>query len=380
MPSLAAPAGEYATASTLKLAPPRPARVQGENNLAYHAGNVVDRSGYACLLPALIASWRAAWSAAEGTTDPSAPFGIVTLADSTDEGFGCNVPQMHWAQTANVGYAPNEHLPGTFLATAHDLPDPWDDDCDKGAACCVDTGAPPDARCGPHRGWLAQTGAYPGVSEPVTPSHGFTIHPRTKYQVGARLAQAAWARVYGHTEVAWTGPVLGGCAVATSASGERVLRIRFNRTLLGADAVALRPYNRSERASVTWVKVGAPVPGDGSSNWVYENRAAWWGDDGSWHNVDIALLPDGLTIEAALPEGEVTAVQYGHLSPRGHPQNGHDKICCGDRDFKLDPCPPESCPISLRDGGLPAMPFHAAIVDGKCKCFAPQTCDEDVVG
>ena len=63
----------------------------------------------------MIAEWRAAWSAEPGTTSPDAPFGIVLLADSTDEGWGSNVPQMHWAQTANHGVAPNAHLPGTCL-------------------------------------------------------------------------------------------------------------------------------------------------------------------------------------------------------------------------------------------------------------------------
>ena len=48
-------------------------------------------------------SWRAVWSAEAGTTDPEAPFGIVMLADSTDEGWGCNVQQMHWAQVGVKG-------------------------------------------------------------------------------------------------------------------------------------------------------------------------------------------------------------------------------------------------------------------------------------
>ena len=86
----------------------------------YMAGNVLDKTGYACLLPAMIANWRQMWSVSPGTTDSEAPFGIVVLADSTDEGWGSNVPQMHWAQSANHGVAPNSHLPGTFLATAHE--------------------------------------------------------------------------------------------------------------------------------------------------------------------------------------------------------------------------------------------------------------------
>ena len=62
------------------------------------------------------------------------------------------------------------------------------------------------------------------------------------------------------------------------------------------------------------------------------------------------------------------------MSPKGHPQSGEDKICCGDRDFATRTCAPESCLISSGAGAdkLPAMPFHAAIVAGKCKCFAPQ--------
>lgn len=50
-------------------------RYQGENNLPYLAGNVLDKAGYACLLPAMIQNWREMWSAEAGTTDPMAPFG-----------------------------------------------------------------------------------------------------------------------------------------------------------------------------------------------------------------------------------------------------------------------------------------------------------------
>ena len=88
---------------------------------AWQAGAQAEAEAALTDLPALIGAWRTAWGATPGTTDPVAPFGIVQLADSTDEGWGCNVPQMHWAQTANVGFAPNAHLPRTFLAAAHDL-------------------------------------------------------------------------------------------------------------------------------------------------------------------------------------------------------------------------------------------------------------------
>ena len=55
------------------------------------------------MMPTLISSWRKVWSAEPGTTDPLAPFGLVSLADGTDEGYGINMRQFRWAQTANYG-------------------------------------------------------------------------------------------------------------------------------------------------------------------------------------------------------------------------------------------------------------------------------------
>jgi len=102
---------------------------QGENNLFADAGSVLPAtttatptassvaasasaaeaygSGYACLLQQQMASWREVWSAVPGTTSPDAPFGIVQLADATDEGWGCNIRQMHWAESGNYGVVPN---------------------------------------------------------------------------------------------------------------------------------------------------------------------------------------------------------------------------------------------------------------------------------
>ena len=42
----------------------------------------------------------------------------------------------------------------------------------------------------------------------------------------------------------------------------------------------------------------------------------------------------------------------------------------------VKPCPPGSCPLKASGvGALPAVPFHAAIVAGVCKCVPPQVCD-----
>jgi hypothetical protein len=204
---------------------------------------------------------------------------------------------------------------------AHDLADPWDDSCADGAHCCVDTGGLPDPSCNAaHRDYLLQTGDFPGVTEPVTPSAGTTIHPRVKRQVvhirksdemrtapfarspaclitialslrqiGARLATAAWNVGYGHDDTAFVGPVLAGCAIETRADGTRALRVSFDSHLLKGDTVALSEYNRSEHASVTWVLIDTPPPDDAERNFLYANRQPWWGDSSSWVNVDLSL-------------------------------------------------------------------------------------------
>ena len=56
-----------------------------------------------------------------------------------------------------------------------------------------------------------------------------------------------------------------------------------------------------------------------------------------------------------------------------------DTICCGAQSGRMDqyeyPCPPHSCPIKLKDSSLPAPPFIAQIVNGKCRCVPPAVCD-----
>ena len=57
--------------------------------------------------------------------------------------------------------------------------------------------------------------------------------------------------------------------------------------------------------------------------------------------------------------------------------------CCGGAsDRAVIPCPVNSCPISLLNASLPAVPFIAKIImenstasaSGSCECFAPQVC------
>lgn len=66
----------------------------------------------------MVAEWRRLWSATAGTTDPLAPFGVVSLAAGGSEGHPDNMAGMRWSQTANFGELPNPALPGGFLAHA----------------------------------------------------------------------------------------------------------------------------------------------------------------------------------------------------------------------------------------------------------------------
>ena len=97
---------------------------QGENNCANVMGNSATGSGYGCELPALVRDWRTAWSAVPRTTDPQAPFGVVTLAAGGSEGFGQNMAGMRWSQTGNYGVLPSAAMPNTFLAQAFDIGEP----------------------------------------------------------------------------------------------------------------------------------------------------------------------------------------------------------------------------------------------------------------
>jgi hypothetical protein len=75
-------------------------------------------------MQALVGQWRQLWSQSVGTTDPAAPFGIVTLASSGSEGASSlAMGAMRQAQTAGFGVLPppssNRHHGGmanTFLA------------------------------------------------------------------------------------------------------------------------------------------------------------------------------------------------------------------------------------------------------------------------
>lgn len=70
--------------------------------------------------PRMVSAWREIWSTVDGTTDPVAPFGLVTIAPSGSEGAGHHLSAFRWAQTANYGVLPNPTMPRTYVAQAYE--------------------------------------------------------------------------------------------------------------------------------------------------------------------------------------------------------------------------------------------------------------------
>ena len=61
------------------------------------------------------------WSAVPGTTNPSFPFGVFTLASTEGR---CGDGAFRQAQTLNYGVLPSPDLPNTFVAQGFDAQDP----------------------------------------------------------------------------------------------------------------------------------------------------------------------------------------------------------------------------------------------------------------
>lgn len=89
------------------------------------------------------------------------------------------------------------------------------------------------------------------------------------------------------------------------------------------------------------------------------------------------VIVDLVPLQGATP----TAIRYGSGAGSYGAAVGNALICCGPlQDIALSPCPPGSCPIKssalalASSTELPAAPFVAAIVGGRCVCAPPQVC------
>jgi hypothetical protein len=363
---------------------------QGENNVGGTKGNSLTNNGYACAMRELIRGWRAVWSKTPGTTDPLAPFGLVTLASSGSEG-GPNFGTMRIAQTASYGVLPSPELPNTFLAQAYDLDDTWGPTagpCFTVWACCKTNKAYNATKC-EGRETLCQPACEADISTPMLMGG---IHPRSKKEVGDRLGRAMINTIYGGSK-AFTGPTLSSC----SRTGNS-LSIQFNETLLRGDTLSLQPLQRAG-GSQLWVQTNASLfcmepqcvlnqtsgkcdninpanprqgfayycptyaGGDGVS--IYSNNIL----DSGWISLNFTADASGtaVTVDLTPLGGQVpTAVKYAwgvvdccdHTDPNLYVQYG----CIA------------QCPI-MSSSGLPANPFQAQITsEGTCKCVAPQVC------
>jgi hypothetical protein len=278
---------------------------QAEQNQIYSGGN--ETSGYLCQQNALIASWRAAFSAVPGTTAPDFPFGVTTLAGGGGEGFPLWSPLLHttedvWldcyvhrlrtpvcqdisddsmglirrAQTGGAGFFPAATK--VFFGQAHDLGEP----------CVCDTRA-----LAPHGCW-ANGECYGNGTYSLNLTHNYQnsgIHPRPKLQIGQRLA-----RGYLAVESGRVAPLakLAGCRLTGSGGSDPFsLTLTFDSALLGSESV--RVQTGAPGVLPLQVRVGAPS--NMSSGWAYA--------------ISMAAINE-TSVTVFLPQGEAApdAVRY----------------------------------------------------------------------
>eukprot|EP00729_Bicosta_minor_P014162 gene14162-23573_t len=336
--------------------------LKGENDMHNYFGSSLRKTGYACLMPKLVSSWRALWSQTPGTTDPNAPFGVVTLASSGSEG-GADIRQMGIAQTAGV------IMPETFVAQAFDLADLYGNISCYKSGCCTSNN--PNATMQRCHGCSAKFGGPGNDMAFCDVKAGFymgPIHPRSKKPVGC------------------------------TKEGSK-LTLLFNKTLLG-DGGGVMIQDRSDWGYSSMVDVLV-----NKSAWCVQTKSngkkmplSCW-DDGFDH-----VLGPGPAYDAEYTPPPAPNPNSKHPKPVHnatfawmpvnieHGADGSSILvdltasagggdCCAGRPPSSDPCFPGSCPLLLSLSGkaatFPANPFEAQITAaGKCACIPPAVCDE----
>jgi hypothetical protein len=283
---------------------------------------------------------------------------------------------MQWAQTANYGVAPNPAMPNVFMAQAFDLSDPFGNITCYKSGCC--RGA---QKAGTNCGSCLGPNGY---CESMTATNFYMgpIHPRVKKIVGERLAKAGAVIAYGKTGI-HTGPTISGCSMS---SGK--ITIKFNSTLLGSDQVLVQDYDKMANNSMMQVltnsklfcmqtkrlgkdkDAGQECIDDGTNHDI--GKGMFDDEEKTWVSVDIAAASsNSITVDLKKSGGVAFAIRYAW------DRNG----CCEGLPSVLagGPCPIASCPLMAKTAQLPANPFKAKIIGGKCHCIAPQVCDEQSI-
>lgn len=377
---------------------------QGENDMHNVKGNSIEHVGYGCMMPALVSLWREKWSQVPGTTDPNAPFGLVVLPGSGGEG-GPNMGAMRWAQTANYGVLPNEAMPNTFLAQAYDLDDPWANEICYSWKCCAHN--------------FNKSACYPQLTKIGLPNTGCEhycevlqstsifmggIHPRDKQPVGRRLGLAAAKQVYNIIDDN-LGPTITGCDLSGSiltVNFDGALNVQdYNRTLIpGPNGFGMSAMQVLTNMSYFCVEsICTPHYGP-SGHWICsdgdlsESTDVWDTDayndqhfnidpalklqgrppenpfDYNWQFVNVKSASDTSVVVdlSTLNGSQPVAIRYAWQSFSCCQAQGNTAIGIS------EPCSIEKCPIMSKSLNLPANPFIAKIMNGKCECLAPQKC------
>lgn len=260
--------------------------------------------------------------------------------------------------------------------------DPWDGYVCYLNQCCVTGGVPLGPQCeGDFRDhWDNETTVF----------YMNQLHPRPKRALAARGAQAAASAVYG-LGGPFVGPVLAGCRL-----GAANLTLIFDTLLLAGETVVVskpplaQPLSLELDNTALWVLVNNSLPTDAGANHRKQEHS-YLGPFSTGNELGVtgwvAVMPvavgdNTVTIDLAHLGGlEPTAVRYafgeGGTNGPGAASNFPSRICCGPQlNIERAPCPMESCPLHASGPShLPAQPFVAAIVGGRCSCLAPQVCD-----
>jgi hypothetical protein len=177
-----------------------------------------------------------------------------------------------------------------------------------------------------------------------------------------------------------TGPTLSGCRVSSDG---KTVTLSFNKTQV-ADAITIQPHYKgglpgyARSGSKMEVLVNESLfcmqhdndqqAGGCRDDGTGHNFTTPFVDEDVWQTVDIAGTSSSDEVVVDLSKvngGTAFAIRYAWTGD-----------CCSEDPPTSGPCKQASCPLMGAASKLPANPFIAHIVDGKCKCVAPQTCDE----
>merc|ERR1719219_650264 len=293
---------------------------QGENNMHEPKGNVKNNTGYACMFLKMQNQWRDLWTAVPGTTDKDFGFGVVLLADGTTEG-GPDMPGMRWAQTQNYGVIPNPLFPNGFMATAHDLGDPW-----WGKSCW----AGGNNNCA---GWELEV----PFSSTRTPYYMGPIHPRVKFEVGRRLAVSALNVAYAQRDMPPSGPTIASCSFTMGRSLQFTLQ--FNTTMMNPKGIS----NGSQYQ--LYVNPSPFNRNPGGPSVLMLNFNGTWLPAQLPNRQNIQDLQAGRVLFSyELQGGDSLPSDIKYAWDQGGP-DGEQGGCCPGLDRSILPCPPRSCPI-----------------------------------